>query len=335
MMIKKIATTLTLLILSFISISSVYADDKLSSYSVSPQYSTHQSKDVENFFDIKWTPSSKENFFVKITNNTDKEQTYKIEVNKARTNKNGIIDYSDNAPEANDAKYKLTEMIDIFKEVKVPANSSENVSGSLTFPKEDFNGLLMAGIHVSEKKTEDSESNVSNSVAYNIPFVVRGNIDQRPKPILDLAQVKVEQFSSDTYSLDALLENKGPNLMKEVKFNSEIKAESGKSILKEDRQLDITPETLFAYPIKLPTTIKPGKYTLTLEVEHNKTNKWSFSKTFEVTKQDVKNIKATIPEKRNLGIVYAISTVIVIIMILILYRKRELSEYFISNNKRK
>lgn len=315
-MMKKIATTLTLLILSLISISSVYADENLSSYSVSPQYSMHQSKDVENFFDIKWTPSDKEKFSVKITNNTDKEQTYKLEVNKARTNKNGIVDYSDNAPEEKDTRYKLTEMIDISKEVKVPANSSENVEGSLTFPKEDFNGLLMAGIHVSEKKTKDSESNVSNSVAYNIPFIVRGNNDQRPKPILDLTQVKVEQFSSDTYSLDARLENKGPNLMKEVKFSSEIKDESGKSILKEDRQLDITPETSFAYPIKLPTTIKSGKYTLILNVEHNKTNKWTFSKTFEITKQDVKKIKDATPSKTNKWLKYGIILAIVLILLL-------------------
>lgn len=318
-MIKKIATTLTLLILSLISISSVYADDKLSSYSVSPQYSTHQSKDVENFFDIKWTPSDKEKFSIKITNNTDKEQTYKIEVNKARTNKNGIVDYSDNTPEASDAKYKLTEMIDISKEVKVPANSSQNVSGSLTFPKEDFNGLLMAGIHVSEKKTKDSESNVSNSVAYNIPFVVRGNIDQRPKPILDLAQVKVEQFSSDTYSLDAELENKGPNLMKEVKFSSEIKDESGKSILKENRQLDITPETVFTYPIKLPKTIKSGKYTLVLNVRHKGADKWDFSTEFEITNQDEKNIKATIPEKSNLWIIYVLGLSIIFTLLFILF----------------
>lgn len=316
---KKIVVGTILLILIFNSINSVYADEKLSSYSVSPQYSAHQSKDVENFFDIKWTPSNKESFSVKITNNTNKEQTYKVEVNKARTNKNGIVDYSDNTAEDKETQYKLTEMIDLSKEIKVAAYSSENVKGSLTFPKENFNGLLMAGIHVSEKKTKDSKSsNVSNSVAYNIPFVVRGNNDKRPKPILDLNQVKVEKFSSDTYSLDALLENKGPNLMKEVKFSSEIKDESGKSILKEDRKLDITPETSFAYPIKLPATIKAGKYTLTLNVEHNKTNKWAFSKTFEITKQDVKNIKDATPSKTNKWLMYGMRMAIVLILLLVI-----------------
>lgn len=315
-MIKKISITITLLILSLISINGVYADEMISSYSVSPQYSVHQSKGVENFFDIRWTPSNKEKFSIKITNNTDKEQIYKIGVNKARTNKNGIVDYSDNTPEAKVVKYKLTEMIDISKEVKVPANSSEHVKGYLSFPNEDFNGLLMAGIHVSEKKTKDTESNVSNSVAYNIPFVVRGNKDQRPNPILALKQLKVEKFSSETYSLDALLENKGPNLMKEVEFSSEIKDENGKSILKEVQQLDITPETTFTFPIKLPTTIKPRKYILTLNVEHNKTNKWSFSESFEITNNDVKKIKSATPSRINKMLVYILLMITCLIVLI-------------------
>lgn len=303
---KNISTVVILLILSMVSIPSVHANETINNYAVSPKFSDHQSGEVTTFFDIRWTPSHKEDFSLEITNNTDKEQTYKVEVNKARTNKNGIVDYSNNSPEEKDTRFKLTEMIDISKEVKVPAKSSENVKGNLTFPKEDFNGLLMAGIHVSEKKTKDSESNVSNSVAYNIPFVVRGNNDQRPKPMLDLTQVKVEKFSSETYSLDALLENKGPNLMKEVKFSSEIKDESGKSILKENQQLDITPETEFTYPVKLPSTIKSGKYTLKLNVEHNKENKWAFSESFEITKQDVKKIKDATPSKTNKWLKYSI-----------------------------
>lgn len=326
-MIKKIATTLTLLILSLISISSVYADDNLSSYSVSPQYSTHQSKGVENFFDIKWTPSSKENFSVKITNNTDEEQTYKIEVNKARTNKNGIVDYSDDTPEANEAKYKLTEMIDISKEVKVPANSSENVSGSLTFPKEDFNGILMAGIHVSEKKTKDSESNVSNSVAYNIPFVIRGNEDKRPDPVLNLKKVTVEKFTSDTYSVDALLENKGPNLMKEVMFHSNVMNEQGQTVFSQESQLDITPETEFVYPVTLPETIKSGKYTLVLSVKRDDSNNWEFSKEFEITKQDEKNIKQVNQYKQSYlktyGFVFAIVSIFLIAVVVYLLKNKK------------
>lgn len=315
-MIKKITTILFLLTLSIFSVSSVYAEEKISSYSVSPLFSEHQSEGIENFFDIKWTPSSKDEFSIKITNNTDKEQTYKVEVNKARTNKNGIVDYSDSTTEDKAVQYKLTKMIDLSKEVKVPANSSKNVIGSIVFPEVDFNGILMAGIHVSENKMENSQSNVSNSVAYNIPFVVRGNIEKRPNPTLDLTKIIVEKFSSDTYSLDAFIENKGPNLMKEVKISSEINDESGKNILKDDRELDITPETSFVYPVKLPSTFKAGKYTLTLNVKHNDTNKWEFSKDFEITKQEVKKFKKASPGKISKWIKYgSILTIILILLI--------------------
>lgn len=317
---KKIISIALLLIGYVVFSVNSYAAETATGYSVSPIFSTHQSEGVENFYDILWTPSVFEDFELKVTNNTDQDQTYKIEVNKARTNKNGLVDYSDSTPENSKVLYKLTEMIKMPKEVTVLANSSENVKGSIVFPEEDFNGLLMAGIHVSEKKVEGKQSTVSNSVAYNIPFVVRGNVDKRPDPIVELNSLVIEKFSSDTYAIDVALENKGPNLMKEVSFVSEITDESGKKVVREESQLDITPETEFIYPIKLPSDIKSGKYTLTLSIQHNEKNKWNFKEKFEITNQDVVNIKETTTEKSNFKM-FIIAIIIVLVVGVVISRK--------------
>ena len=289
-----------------------------SGYSVSPVFSIHQSKGIENFFDIRWTPKATDEFGLRITNNSDENQTYKIQVNKARTNKNGIIDYSDASPEDNQTKYKLTEMIKIPKEISVEAKSSQEVRGTLTFNNEDFNGILMAGIHVAQKQAENSKSTVSNTVAYNTPFVVRGNQDKRPVPKIELKEASLEKFASDLYTLDTKLTNQGPNLLKEVQVEAEIEDAQGEIINTQKSLLDITPETTFLYPIKLPKKIKPGTYQLHLNLEHSKENKWHFSKTFTISKEEVKKIQAVAKKPQGNKGIYLLLLMLLVLIILLL-----------------
>ncbi|MGV8957797.1 DUF916 domain-containing protein [Lactococcus lactis] len=134
---KKIITLLLLFVLN-IGGSGVLANDTQSqkgSYSVSAIPSIHQTEGVESFFDIRWTPLYTENFGILIKNNTDESQTYNIRVNKARTNKNGIIDYSDSSAESDACIYRLTEMIQLPKEVTICAGQTQKVEGTLSFPR--------------------------------------------------------------------------------------------------------------------------------------------------------------------------------------------------------
>ncbi|WP_270245356.1 DUF916 domain-containing protein, partial [Lactococcus lactis] len=210
---KKLMTLLFLFILGISGISALAESSQTSkdTYSVSALPSEHQTNGIESF-----------HFGILITNHSETAQTYQIQVNKARTNRNGIIDYSDTTPEPKSSKYQLTQMIQLEKEVTVPAGQSQKVEGSLNFPQASFNGILMAGIHVSEKNSQTNQSAVSNSVAYNLPFVVRGNNDIRPDAKLTLKKVSLESFSSTQSSLDVELSNEEATLLKDSQFQAEI-----------------------------------------------------------------------------------------------------------------
>ncbi|WP_339000928.1 DUF916 domain-containing protein (plasmid) [Lactococcus garvieae] len=333
---KKIITLLLLLILN-IGGSGVLADDAQASngsYSVSALPSIHQTEGVESFFDIRWTPSDTENFGVLITNKGDKPQTYNIEVNKARTNKNGIIDYSDSTAELNTSKYQLTRMIKLPKEVTVAAGQSKKIEGSLSFPQESFNGLLMAGIHVSEKKSQESGATVSNTVAYNIPFVVRGDNDVRPKANLLLERTSLEKLSSTQSSLDIHLSNEEATLWKESNFQAEITNKSGKVITTQSSKLDITPETKFIYPIKLPEKINAGDYRVTLKVTHGK-DQWKFNKNFTITGEEAKEIHQRAGIKDYSWIIFCIIIIIALVsigLLLIFLRKKQKTKREINND---
>lgn len=310
---KKIITLLLLFVLN-IGGSGVLANDTQSqkgSYSVSAIPSIHQTEGVESFFDIRWTPLYTENFGILIKNNTDESQTYNIRVNKARTNKNGIIDYSDSSAESDACIYRLTEMIQLPKEVTIGAGQTQKVEGTLSFPQESFNGLLMAGIHVSEKKNQGSEATVSNTVAYNLPFVVRGDSDSRPKAKLSLKKTSLEKLSSTQSSLDFYLSNEEATLLKESDFQAEIRNISGKVITTQSSKLDITPETKFIYPIKLPEKVQAGEYSVNLKVTHGKDN-WEFNKKFTITGEQAKEIHQRSGIKNYSWIIYCIIIVAII-----------------------
>lgn len=289
---KKILLSLILLS-SLLSVSSlVKADDtkkEQGQYSVSVVTSEHQTASIDNFFDIRWTPSTTEQFGIVITNKGTKDQTYDIQVNKARTNRNGIIDYSDQTKEAESSKYKLTEMIKLPKEVTVKAGSSQTVAGSLEFPTVSFDGILMAGIHVVAQQDKDKSATVSNTVAYSLPFVVRGDRDKRPKAVLSLQKISIEKFSSTQSSLDVSLSNEAQTLLKASEFKAEIKDKNGKIITTTSSKIDLTPETQFVYPVKLPEGIKAGNYKLDLTIIHDKDH-WTFKKSFTVTGKQAKAI---------------------------------------------
>lgn len=316
---KKIIILLFLFILG-ISGNSTKAEVNESSegtYSVSSVSSEHQTKGIDDFYDIRWTPSFTEHFGVFITNHTDKAQTYELQVNKARTNKNGIIDYSNSKAESKTASYRLTQMIQLPKEVTVPAGQSQTVEGTLTFPKNSFNGILMAGIHVLEKTSNSSSSTVSNTVSYNLPFVVRGDNDVRPQAKLALDKVSLDSFSSTQSSLDVQLSNKKATFLKESNFQAEIKNKKGEVIIKQSSKINITPETQFKYPVKLPLNLTAGEYQLILNVKHAKDH-WEFKQTFHISKEEIKTIHERTGIKDYSWIIYCIILFILFIGLLLI-----------------
>ncbi|PFG85580.1 hypothetical protein BW152_00495 [Lactococcus lactis] len=338
---KKIITLLFLFVLN-ISGSQVLAENNQPSsgtYSVSAIPSIHQTEGIESFFDIRWTPSYTEKFGILITNKSDKAQTYQIQVNKARTNKNGIIDYSDTSPELKSSRYQLTQMIQLPKEVTVPAGQSQKVEGSLNFPQASFNGILMSGIHVSEKKAEDNQSAVSNTVAYNLPFVVRGDSDVRPEAKLTLKKVSLEAFSSTQSSLDIGLSNEEATLLKESRFQAKITSKKNdKVIVQQSSKLDLTPETDFVYPVKLPKNLPAGDYQLVLKVTHGKDN-WDFKHSLHVTGAEAKSIQQRAGVKDYSWLIYVFLILLIIIIFVILFfvrktRKRN-KQIEISNRRSK
>lgn len=68
--------------------------DNANAYTVTPVFGATQNNKTSNFFDMTLTPKQKDTFKLTITNTTPNSQKFKVQVNTATTNSNGIVDYT-------------------------------------------------------------------------------------------------------------------------------------------------------------------------------------------------------------------------------------------------
>jgi Bacterial protein of unknown function (DUF916)./Protein of unknown function C-terminal (DUF3324). len=275
-----------------------FAEENDANFSVGTILSEHQTDKSNSFYDIKWSPDQIETFGLRVTNNTDKEETYTIKIGKARTTTTGSINYTDTVKEYEAKKYKISDMLKIQTEVKVPANSSQTVKGTITFPSDtEYNGILIGGINVAPKKisTTNKNSPITNTISYTIPLVLRGNIDKRPIPSIKFESLTIKQLTSKNYSILVKIHNVEPTLLNGAEFKTTIKDSNDKIIDVQEDTVDITPETKFEYPIKLGRDYLSGEYSVSIVIMH-KNNRWKYEHNFKITKEQAIDSKMIKPK---------------------------------------
>lgn len=269
-----------------------------STFAVSPLFSEHQSKTVNAFFDIKWVPGQTDKIGIAIRNKQDKEMTYQLAVNKAKTNANTVIDYSNTKKEDKKAaKPSVTTLVHFPNEVTVKAHSIKKVYTNITFPKKDFNGIKMAGIRIQEKQAADvKKAEVKNSVSYVLPLVLRGNKQQRPAPKITFGKAKLEKAAISGYELVIPVTNKKENLLKNTKLHMQLMDKKGHVMGKTKATAIITPETMFRYPLHMPQKYSSGTYTAVMTVKH-KEQVWKTTQKVTITKAQSQKAKEALPKK--------------------------------------
>lgn len=236
MRIKKIGVVIIMTVAVFsacLSKTSVtFAETTAGGFSVGTVFSEHQTDKSNVFFDIRWTPGATDTFGVRITNSSDQDQAYIIKTGKARTTATGTIDYANGNKEVEAKKYKFASLLKIAQEGQVPAHASAVVQGTVAFPNEAYNGILLGGINVSEKKVAGAENSatVSNVISYTVPLVLRGNNDVRPPAKVDFQVLAVKRLSATAYAVNTKIINVEPTLLNDATFTAEVKNAAGKVV---------------------------------------------------------------------------------------------------------
>lgn len=325
---KKIKILLAL-ILPLFFFNNVYAEDNQATYFVKPVIAENQRKDVTDYFDIQLMPKKQQELNLQIFNNTDEAITFSTMMENAITNDHGVIEYQHKEKEYDESlKYKLTDLAKVEKTIVVEGNSVGNVEMTITMPDEEFDGIILGGIRVSEE-TEDSQkqSGISNIFSYVIPIKLWQNDIAIPNK-LNFNGITIGQKNVQN-AIKAKLQNPQPSILRDLSLEAKIYKKKDDSIYSETQEvMKLAPNSSFNYSISLgDKKITAGEYRLELTATAENFNE-TWKEDFEITGSVAKALNDEIVFKKKINKETYILVIAFVLSILtigyLLYRQKKL-----------
>ncbi|EMC0702293.1 DUF916 and DUF3324 domain-containing protein [Enterococcus faecalis] len=316
---KIIKKVMLVLIFAFTSLSFgqlALADSN--DFSVIPVLPENQNPDVPSYFDLIVTPKQQQTLQVKIKNNSNENVKYKLYVNTATTNQNGIIDYSVSDFEKDESmKLSLKDCITLNESVvEVPANSEKEVSLELNIPEAPFEGIALGGITVEPIAEEDNEG-VNNLFTRTLAIQIAESTTAIV-PELYGGEVLVSQENLRN-NIKFELRNSTPTIISKVKAEIAITKQGDKQpILEQTKEhLSFAPNSKFSLMTEWNGQFESGKYVYNIDLKDDEGNKWTFSKEFEIKTEEAEKLNETsVDEKKSSVKDYLLYIVVLFIVLM-------------------
>ncbi|ANZ94818.1 hypothetical protein BFC19_05095 [Brochothrix thermosphacta] len=307
-------------------------------FSVNAVIPDNQIDKEKSYFDLKVTPGEKQNLIVKLRNTTDKEIVINPHIQSAKTNKNGVIDYTPNKIKKDDTlKIAMEDIAKVPKEVTVPPQSEKDLTIEVTMPKDKFDGIILGGIYLKEdtskNKEDDKEKDVAikNEYSYVVALQMRQN-NNKVKPMLHMNEVNPETQNARNVIV-ANIQNSEPMIISKLKIDATVNKKGSKdnlAILKKEN-LQVAPNSNFNIAVPLEgERLEAGTYILNMKAE-SAGKEWQFKKEFSISadKATTMNEKDITLEKETPTMLYIfLGVAFLIVIAVVIY-------FIIRRNKRK
>lgn len=312
----------------------VYAADNESfaGFTTDAKLPDNQYKKEVTYFDLKMKPSQTQELEVVLTNASSKEIVVIPSINRAQTNRAGVVTYSVKSKKQTAGLfYNIEDIITISeKEIVLKAHEEYKLKLQVKMPDQPFEGILAGGLYLYNKTTAKTEGNIKNHFAREIGLVLRTN-DTSEKVAGDLALNKVSSDQENARNvISLLLENAQPAYLSGVDIEGTVTKSGAKTpvLTVEKKNVSIAPNSIFDLPIPLNgEPFKAGTY----EFKGTATQKekiWHFDKKFQITskeannynKKDVSVKKETIFENRLVLLLISLLVLLLLILLFLLFR---------------
>lgn len=292
-----IATIVFIAAFSLVSLSSVnYAEE--SSESGGATGFIYEIKKPENqrgdagYFDLRMQTGQQQTVQILLKNPSDKEITVEANLNGAKTNMNGVIEYGPTNLK-NDAslKYDFIDIVKAPETVTIPANSEKNLDIAISMPETSLDGKIVGGIQLKktdseEDKAQQKGANVVNKYAYVIAMVLSEN-DNEVKPELELNNVYPGQanYRNVVY---ADISNIKANFLDNLSIEAQIMTDKNDEVLYETKKasMRMAPNTNITFPISMAgEKMVAGKYRAHI-LATSGDQKWEWTEEFDITNEE-------------------------------------------------
>lgn len=271
------------------------AEEQTISYTVNTVPSTKQVDTKKTYFDVKINPEESEELVVQVHNSSNTPVILSIDVETAKTNSNGVVEYGKyNGYYSKSLPFKVEDVVEYPSEVKVEAGETKEIPFLVQMPKSEYQGVVAGGITIQEKKDEQKQSEssmaINNEYSYQIALVLHGKQSNvAPNLIFNELQVGQKNYRNAFYMT---LENQSLTYINQAKFKAKV-SKNGKKlelVNAEKDNIQVAPSSMIKYPILLGgNLLENGIYDVELQVTSGE-NTWLYTKQIEVKKDQASKL---------------------------------------------
>lgn len=309
------------------------------SYEVKPLFDDKNQTEGLDYFYFEVKPSENKAVAFEIINHSNVKKRYKIQLNRAVTNKNGFIDYSfSNAQDSKTMTADFNQLVSFReKSIEVAGNDKVKVTAEISIPVKKFKGIVLGGIYITEipvKAKENKESHSSGlkfdqQLAYAIAVMFQEEIPYKEGQEIVLHELKAKSETGQS-QLKLMTENLKPNILKDVSVVVDIYKDDQKKTYKtlKKERMSFAPNSRFELDIPWEQSeMVQGNYKTVTTIVSEK-DKWVFKKSFSISPEEVKKAAESDPfidKKDNTlrNILIAVGVLLLILITTILLKKRK------------
>lgn len=265
------------------------------SFSVKAHLPENQLNKENSYFDLRVKPQDEQLLKTEILNHENEEITVKLSVRNATTNQNGMIVYEEIEAEGESNHPRLTELVTFEEEeIVIPGGESKIVSAKLKMPEEEFDGIVLGGLHFEKVPKEETDIDglaIQNKYAYLIGVVLSEN-DREVVPELEYVEATADIVNHRTASV-ITIENKSPIIMEDLTIKAKVYKEDS-DLVKETKlnEVNMAPNSTMDVVVDWENhPFEDGKYYVEVKASHP-SNTWEWEDSFYILKKDATMINS-------------------------------------------
>ncbi len=289
-----------------------------------------------SFFQLLASPNQTGNIKVKISNYTNGTHRYKVAINRATTNANGEIDYTQHGKKVPaKSQANIETLFTKPKTVSIAPRSVQTVTMAYKTPAKPISGIILGGVSVT---CLDPETNASAGLSSEVAYVTAVQLQATkaiPHFTPDLMMPSATaQSTSGGVEVIANLTNPLPVIQSKMTITAKlVKDGKHKATLKRTvKAARLAPNSHMPMALNLtPKDIKAGDYHVIVDAHlPNNQSHWHFSKPLHISQAVIKTTeaKAETHHLRNLPawLIILLIAIIASLALLAIWLKMRLNE---------
>ncbi|MHC5372184.1 DUF916 and DUF3324 domain-containing protein [Enterococcus sp. LJL120] len=258
------------------------------------------------YYDLMMTPGQQQTITLTLSNPSEESVTVNLDLNGAKTNSNGVIEYAANSIE-NDPSlaYDFTEIVSGPDSVELAAGETKQLELTIQMPEASFDGVIAGGLVMQRPEEEAAQSDdasggsrVGNRYRYAVSILLRES-DVEVAPELSFNEAFAEQQNYRN-TIFVNYSNIAATYVNGLTVQAQISESGSSQVLWESRKtgMRMAPNSFMNFPISMNgDRMTPGTYTAHVNA-YVGDQSWEWTEEFEITQEEADEFN-----ERDVGLV--------------------------------